>query len=180
MLSRIESRPTRARQIRPIVPSTSPALATLDPSTLSRATPGWSSTATRVDTTTSGSEVPHATTVRPTTHGLTPNRVARVAHPHEESAPLAAGRSQEREREVEEHGAEATDRDSAGPPAQSLPRTTAGLDPRRSARHTRGMTAPVIALNGLYHAEDPMLRLRRRYPDAVRRAGGFPLALAQC
>lgn len=40
------------------------------------------------------------------------------------------------------------------------------------------MTAPVIAVNGLYHAEDPMLRLRQRYPDAVRRAGGFPLALA--
>ena len=40
------------------------------------------------------------------------------------------------------------------------------------------MTAPVIAVNGLYHAEDPMLRLRQRYPDAVRRAGGMPVALA--
>ncbi len=40
------------------------------------------------------------------------------------------------------------------------------------------MPAPVIAVNGLYHAEDPMLRLRQRYPDAVRRAGGFPIALA--
>ena len=40
------------------------------------------------------------------------------------------------------------------------------------------MSAPVIAVNGLYHAEDPMLRLRQRYPDAVRRAGGIPVALA--
>ena len=125
MLSRIESRPTRARgKIRPIVPSTSPALATLDPSTLSRATPGWSSTAARVDTTTSGSEVPHATTVRPTTHGLTPNRVARVAPPStRESAPLAS-RTKPRSRNARSRnmGAEATDRDSARPPqAQSLP-----------------------------------------------------------
>jgi len=40
------------------------------------------------------------------------------------------------------------------------------------------MSAPVIAVNGLYHAEDPMLRLRQRYPDAVRRAGGVPVAVA--
>lgn len=36
---------------------------------------------------------------------------------------------------------------------------------------------PVIAVNGLFHADDPMLRLRQRYPDFVRRAGGIPVAL---
>ncbi|MEM1449555.1 MAG: gamma-glutamyl-gamma-aminobutyrate hydrolase family protein [Planctomycetota bacterium] len=40
------------------------------------------------------------------------------------------------------------------------------------------MSAPLIAVNGLYHAEDPMLRLRQRYFDAVRRAGGVPVAVA--
>lgn len=37
---------------------------------------------------------------------------------------------------------------------------------------------PLIAINGLYHAEDPMLRLRQRYVDFVRQAGGIPVALA--
>ena len=37
---------------------------------------------------------------------------------------------------------------------------------------------PLIAINGLYHAEDPMLRLRQRYVDFVRRGGGLPVALA--
>ena len=36
---------------------------------------------------------------------------------------------------------------------------------------------PLIAINGLYHAEDPMLRLRQRYVDFVRRGGGIPVAL---
>lgn len=40
------------------------------------------------------------------------------------------------------------------------------------------MSAPLIAINALFHAEDPMLRLRQRYVDAVRRAGGLPVALA--
>jgi putative glutamine amidotransferase len=39
------------------------------------------------------------------------------------------------------------------------------------------MSGPLIAVNGLYHAEDPMLRLRQRYADAVRRAGGVPIAV---
>lgn len=36
---------------------------------------------------------------------------------------------------------------------------------------------PLIAVNGLYHAQDPMLRLRQRYVDFVRRAGGIPIVL---
>lgn len=36
---------------------------------------------------------------------------------------------------------------------------------------------PLIAINGLYHAEDPMLRLRQRYVDYVRAGGGIPVAL---
>ena len=36
---------------------------------------------------------------------------------------------------------------------------------------------PLIAINGLYHAEDPMLRLRQRYVDFVRSGGGIPVAL---
>ncbi len=36
---------------------------------------------------------------------------------------------------------------------------------------------PLIAINGLYHAQDPMLRLRQRYVDFVRRAGGIPIVL---
>lgn len=36
---------------------------------------------------------------------------------------------------------------------------------------------PLIAINGLYHAEDPMLRLRQRYVDYVRRGGGLPVSL---
>lgn len=43
---------------------------------------------------------------------------------------------------------------------------------------TAPMARPLIAVNALYHAEDPMLRLRQRYPDAVRRAGGVPVAIA--
>lgn len=38
-------------------------------------------------------------------------------------------------------------------------------------------TRPLIAINGLYHAEDPMLRLRQRYVDYVRRGGGIPISL---
>ena len=37
---------------------------------------------------------------------------------------------------------------------------------------------PLIAINGLYHADDPMLRLRQRYVDFVRNGGGIPVALA--
>ncbi|MEM6674981.1 MAG: gamma-glutamyl-gamma-aminobutyrate hydrolase family protein [Planctomycetota bacterium] len=39
------------------------------------------------------------------------------------------------------------------------------------------MRAPLIAVNGIYRADDPMLTLRQRYPDAVRRAGGVPVAV---
>jgi putative glutamine amidotransferase len=40
------------------------------------------------------------------------------------------------------------------------------------------MEAPLIAVNALYDAADPMLRLRLRYVDAVRRADGIPIAVA--
>lgn len=36
---------------------------------------------------------------------------------------------------------------------------------------------PLIAVNGLFHAEDPMLRLRQRYADYIRLGGGIPIAL---
>lgn len=40
------------------------------------------------------------------------------------------------------------------------------------------MAAPLIAINALYHQDDPMIRLRQRYVDAVRRSGGLPVAIA--
>ncbi len=39
------------------------------------------------------------------------------------------------------------------------------------------MRSPLIALNGLYFPDDPMLWLRLRYADSIRRAGGIPVAL---
>lgn len=37
---------------------------------------------------------------------------------------------------------------------------------------------PLIAINGLYQADDPMLTLRQRYVDFVRGGGGIPVVLA--
>ncbi|MEM8712598.1 MAG: gamma-glutamyl-gamma-aminobutyrate hydrolase family protein [Planctomycetota bacterium] len=51
--------------------------------------------------------------------------------------------------------------------------TASAAAPRRPHSTRR----PLIAINGLYHAEDPMLRLRQRYIDYVRAGGGTPLAL---
>ena len=39
------------------------------------------------------------------------------------------------------------------------------------------MTAPLIAINPLHEDDEPSLRLRTRYVDAVRRAGGLPVVL---
>lgn len=39
------------------------------------------------------------------------------------------------------------------------------------------MRRPWIAINPLHHGEEPCLRLRMRYMDAVRRAGGVPVVL---
>ena len=39
------------------------------------------------------------------------------------------------------------------------------------------MTAPLIAINPLHEEDEPSLRLRTRYIDAVRRAGGLPVVL---
>lgn len=40
------------------------------------------------------------------------------------------------------------------------------------------MPRPLIGINALFHAADPMLRLRQRYVEAVRLAGGLPVAIA--